>query len=120
MKADRRPPRCATWLIEHWSDRYQREALVGDLLEEYQGGRSGTWYWRQCAAAVIAGAQSSLSRSLARRSPPSLWRRMSPLLLWWSLLAVFAFTRKESVYVLMALDPTLWWLISHRSRRRRA
>jgi hypothetical protein len=30
------------------------EALSGDVIEEYEGGRSSTWLWREVLAAVIA------------------------------------------------------------------
>jgi hypothetical protein len=46
------PPPLATWLFEHLTGREYREALAGDLLEEYNRGRSNTWYWRQVIVAV--------------------------------------------------------------------
>jgi hypothetical protein len=49
----RRPPRLARWLVEHLASSYQREALVGDLFEEYQRGRSRLWYWRQAVLAML-------------------------------------------------------------------
>jgi hypothetical protein len=110
MKTDRHPPVFATWLIEHFTDPYRRDALVGDLIEEYRGGRSGGWYWGQCAVAVLASGRRSLSRRL-----PTL----SGLLVWWSVLGLLAFTRRESVLLLAALDPSLWLLIQPRRRRRR-
>ena len=45
----------ATWMLEHLTGSNQ-EALSGDLLEEFQGGRSITWYWRQVLIAVVARA----------------------------------------------------------------
>jgi hypothetical protein len=38
------PPRIATWLL-HVSG--VDDALIGDLNEAYNGGRSTMWYWRQ-------------------------------------------------------------------------
>ena len=45
----------AAWLVEHLTRREHREALAGDLLEEYNRLRSDAWYWRQVLAAVMAG-----------------------------------------------------------------
>jgi hypothetical protein len=35
-------------------------ALAGDLVEEYQHGRSSAWYWRQVLTAILVGAWSDL------------------------------------------------------------
>lgn len=50
------PPRLATWLLQRWMLGPNRESLVGDLVEQYQHGRSSAWYWRQALAAVLAGS----------------------------------------------------------------
>ena len=50
------PPRLATLLLIRFAPN---EPLAGDLQEEYRGGRSGAWYWRQVLAAV---ASASLRR----------------------------------------------------------
>jgi len=45
------PPRLATWLLTRvagWND-----ALVGDLLEEYERRQSARWYWGQVLLAVL-------------------------------------------------------------------
>jgi len=64
----RRPPRLASWLVEHLASRYQREALLGDLFEEYRCGRSRAWYWRQAALALwYAGIRLVPGGSLLRR-----------------------------------------------------
>jgi len=54
------PPRLARWVLEHLTTSEQKDALSGDLLEEFRGGRSSGWYWRQVATAVIV----SLTRTL--------------------------------------------------------
>jgi preprotein translocase subunit SecY len=49
-----RPPRLATWILTRvagWND-----ALVGDLLEEYERRRSARWYWGQVLLAVLVYA----------------------------------------------------------------
>jgi hypothetical protein len=55
-----RPPALAAWLFEHLTRREHREALAGDLLEEYLRRRSDTWYWRQVLAAVVADFSTEL------------------------------------------------------------
>jgi len=58
----RTPPRTATWLLKHLGPRYRRDSLVGDLLEEYQQGRTRTWYWRQTGVAVLLGMRVQLPK----------------------------------------------------------
>jgi hypothetical protein len=55
-----RPPALATWLFESLTRREHREALAGDLLEEYNQRQSETWYWRQVLAAVVANFRTEL------------------------------------------------------------
>ena len=47
----RDPPPIAVWMLEHMTSGDRDEALTGDLLEVYQGGRSNGWYWHQAMAA---------------------------------------------------------------------
>jgi signal peptidase I len=49
------PPRFATWLLERVGSSYRREALAGDLVEEFQKGRSRFWFWRQVLQAIAFG-----------------------------------------------------------------
>jgi signal peptidase I len=58
-----RPPIVATWLLERLGDKYRRDALTGDLLEEYQRGRSNAWYWRQVLCALIASGRGTPQHS---------------------------------------------------------
>jgi hypothetical protein len=50
----RRPPRIAAWLIE------RNSPLAGDLLEEFQRGKSRGWFWRQALMAVAAGCERNI------------------------------------------------------------
>jgi ABC-type transport system involved in cytochrome c biogenesis permease subunit len=50
---ERVPPKAALWLLEHWGSPYHGESLAGDLIEQYQDGRSRTWYWKQVGAAIL-------------------------------------------------------------------
>lgn len=54
-----RPPRFAVWLFQHLTRREHREALAGDLSEEYSH-RSDSWYWRQVLAAIAADFRTAL------------------------------------------------------------
>jgi hypothetical protein len=60
MTANPRPPRLALVLLSQFVP--EQEALIGDLLEEYERRRSRLWFWRQTLVAVVVGRSS-------RRSP---------------------------------------------------
>jgi hypothetical protein len=51
--SDRVPPKFAFWLLEQWGSPYHNESLAGDLLEQYQEGRSRAWCWGQVTAAIV-------------------------------------------------------------------
>lgn len=48
----RSAPRAATWLLERVGGRSRFDPLIGDLVEQFQGGHSRLWYWRQSLGAV--------------------------------------------------------------------
>src|SRR5271163_4974008 len=50
---ERVPPALALWLLEHWGSPYHGESLAGDLIEQYQAGRSRGWCWKQVIAAIL-------------------------------------------------------------------
>ena len=50
------PPALATALLESLVPPRTSEALIGDLIEEYQAGRSRTWYWQQVILALVISA----------------------------------------------------------------
>jgi len=50
------PPSLATRLLESLGPQRTSEALLGDLIEQYEGGRSRTWYWRQVILALVISA----------------------------------------------------------------
>jgi hypothetical protein len=68
------PPRIATWLLERFGPGYRNESLVGDILEEYQQGRTRGWYWRQTLVAICIGRAASLRRVLPRLAASALLR----------------------------------------------
>jgi len=49
----REPQRLATWVLTRCAADYERDAFIGDLIEQYQQ-RGGWWYWRQALGAVRA------------------------------------------------------------------
>ena len=49
----RRPPAVAFWLLAHAGKSLYAEALAGDLIEEFNRGRSARWVWRQVLVAVL-------------------------------------------------------------------
>jgi hypothetical protein len=61
----RSPPALATWLLEHFASEYQRDSLVGDLIEQYHRGRSRFWYWKQVVAALLVASAKALRPTLA-------------------------------------------------------
>ena len=61
--SDRVPPKIALWLLKRWGSPYHSESLAGDLIEQYQEGRSRAWCWRQVTAAV-AIARARFIRNL--------------------------------------------------------
>ena len=50
------PPSLATKLLESLVPQRTSEALLGDLIEQYEGGRSRTWYWQQVILALVISA----------------------------------------------------------------
>jgi hypothetical protein len=49
-----RPPQLASWMLRRLAAGAHAEALEGDLLEAWRGGRGNGWYWRQVLVAVAA------------------------------------------------------------------
>jgi hypothetical protein len=49
----RKPPTLATWLLDRLGYTRENPALAGDLLEEFQSGRSPAWYWHQTWMVIL-------------------------------------------------------------------
>jgi hypothetical protein len=47
------PPKVARWLLSHFGCSPNNDAVIGDLDERYQQGRSPVWYWRQACTAIL-------------------------------------------------------------------
>jgi hypothetical protein len=71
------PPVIATWLLNHlFADK--NEALAGDLVEEYFGGRSAGWYWRQVMAAIAIGGAQRARACWPAVMFAAVWTALSP------------------------------------------
>jgi hypothetical protein len=49
----RKVPALPTWLLNQFVSGNRREALLGDLFEEYQAGRTTGWYWWETLVALF-------------------------------------------------------------------
>lgn len=49
----RKVPTLPTWLLNRFVSGNRREALLGDLFEEYQAGRTAGWYWWETFVALF-------------------------------------------------------------------
>jgi len=58
------PPRLAMLLLDRLAP--PDEELAGDLVEEYQSGRSRVWFWRQAVTAIAIGAGTSVRANFRR------------------------------------------------------
>jgi hypothetical protein len=72
------PPPIASWILEHCIPGQRDQALAGDLLEEFQGGRSHGWYWRQALAAVLVGWIKYLGNRSSLIVFAVLWSMLAP------------------------------------------
>jgi hypothetical protein len=52
----RQPPPSAGQLLKRLVPTQDHDALLGDLNEEFQRGRSVVWYWAQILAAIVVGS----------------------------------------------------------------
>ncbi len=56
----RTAPRAATWLLERLGSRSRFDPLIGDLVEQFEEGRSRRWYWRQAVGTLAIGLARTL------------------------------------------------------------
>jgi hypothetical protein len=75
----------ATWMLEHLTFGSQNEALSGDLLEEFQHGRSAGWYWRQVVSAIGVQAFRKSRDYTFPLAFSAVWSLMYPA--WWLLIS---------------------------------
>ena len=67
------PPALPLWMLEHLTPAERDEALAGDLLEGFRGGRSNGWFWRQALGAWVG----AWARYFARRRSVLLFLAVS-------------------------------------------
>jgi hypothetical protein len=72
------PPFLATWLLEHLIPGPRNEALAGDLLEEFSGGRPASWYWRQALAVLLLACSRQLLNNRGVLMFTALWSTFVP------------------------------------------
>ena len=82
----RSSPAVARWLLSSFGCSPKNDAILGDLDEQFQNGRSGGWYWRQALTAIVTGLWHEITahKLLAIRA----------VVLAWGLLAVAAIVFK--------------------------
>jgi hypothetical protein len=78
-----RPPRFATWLLDHSGFTRENPPLAGDLLEEFHSGRSAAWYWSQTLVAIV----TTLVRSARHRD-----RALEGAVIGWAVEAAITFS----------------------------
>lgn len=79
----RKPPALANWLLNRSGFARQNQPLAGDLLEEFRGGRSAAWYWRQTLVVILTG--------LARNAR-LFWRSLMAYIVGWAAEVSITFT----------------------------
>lgn len=70
-----KPPALATWLLEHIRFSTTDGVIAGDLMEQFNRGRSAAWYWRQVLLAIVVGCAREVRhhRVLALRAIVITW-----------------------------------------------
>lgn len=79
------PPIVASWLLENFAVGEHREALAGDLMEDFRYGRTVAWYWRQVLAAICIGRLSQLRAGWSAIAFAAVWSALSPALLFFQI-----------------------------------
>jgi hypothetical protein len=52
-KRSEQPPRFATWMLKHFGCSPSNDAILGDLVEQYQQGQSALWYCKQVFSTIV-------------------------------------------------------------------
>ena len=73
-----RPPRIATWLLEHLAPGPRNESLAGDLLEELRSGRTAGWYWRQAIDAIVIACSRQFLNHATAMLYAMVWTTLVP------------------------------------------
>jgi O-antigen ligase len=70
----RSPPRLATWILLHVASDYRHDSLIGDLIEEFEHGKTRVWYWKQVFAALGVTGAKRLRTALTGSAANSMLR----------------------------------------------
>jgi signal peptidase I len=102
----------AIWLLEHLAPRYCREALAGDLIEEFHRRRSLTWLWSRVLQAVSLRMRPTTPRTgdsrPAGRRAGQYWRDYRGALAFIILMLGFRSAWADWVYVPSgSMNPTI-------------
>jgi hypothetical protein len=54
------PPKLAMVLLDRFGSPYHRDSLAGDLIEQFQQGRSSKWVWWQVFSAILASQMRAI------------------------------------------------------------
>jgi hypothetical protein len=65
-------PALATWLLEHIVPG-EKDAIAGDLVEEFRNGRSRAWFWRQALTVIFLALCSESYRQRSAIVFAMLW-----------------------------------------------
>src|SRR6185437_6827335 len=116
-----RPPLIALWLLERFGDRYRKEALAGDFIEQFSARGSRTWVWIQVLRAIALHFSSFVGESTdsdpgqpPEESPPrqrrlsKYWREYRGALAFLLFFAGFRSAWADWVYVPTgSMNPTI-------------
>jgi hypothetical protein len=100
------PPIVAMWVLTHFGNR--NEVLAGDLVEEYQRGRTVAWYWRQVLVAILVGCGNEIRthKLLTVRALITGWAA----LILSNYVSVPLYRLYSRAIMALGLSPlTLWW-----------
>ena len=107
------PPVVPVWILERTLPRPDRDAILGDLLEEFAGRGAGrrAWFWRQALGSIAPLLANGLARH--GRATVALHFGLGYLLFAVPLLgleAVRTFVLSQVPYRTGA-EPGVWWLL---------
>jgi hypothetical protein len=101
-----RPPIVATWVLTRFGNG--NEVLAGDLVEEYQRGRTAAWYWRQVLVAILVGCGHEIrtKKLLTMRAVIIGW---AALILYGHLIGLPLYKLYSRVLMALGLGPLRFW-----------